>query len=41
MGQQNNHDFGKGIWKSLTKCHIIERPLKATYYILRRKVSLL
>jgi hypothetical protein len=24
MGQQNNHDFGKGIWKSLTKCHVID-----------------
>lgn len=41
MGQQNNHDFGKGIWKSSTKCHVIERSLKATYYILKRKVCLL
>jgi hypothetical protein len=41
MGQQNKNDFGKGILKSSTKCHVIERPLKATYYILKRKVCLL
>jgi hypothetical protein len=41
MGQQNKNDFEKGIWKSSTKCHVIERPLKGTYYILKRKVCLL